>query len=84
MYGCGNTLTFIRSDGKHIHSCVSEGKGVGCLMVCQKAGLIAYSETTLEPKIFILSYPSCEVQIALEGIQTANINRALAAAMNFP
>lgn len=71
MYSCGNTLTFIQSDGKHIHSCVSEGKGVGSLTVCQKAGLIAYCETTLEPKIFILGYPSCEVQIALEGMQAA-------------
>ena len=69
MYSCGNTLTFIQSDGKHIRSCVSEGKGVGSLAVCQKAGLIAYCETTLEPKIFILSYPSCGVQIVLEGMQ---------------
>lgn len=69
MYSCGNTLTFVQSDGKHIHSCVSEGKGVGSLTVCQKARLLAYSETTLEPKIFVVGYPSCGVQIALEGMQ---------------
>ena len=69
VYSCGNTLTFVQCDGKHIHSSVSEGKGVGSLTVFQKAGLLAYCETTLDPKIFILSYPSCAVQIALEGMQ---------------
>ena len=69
VYSCGNTLTFVGSDGKHIYSCVSEGTGAGCLTVCQKAGLLAYCETILEPKIFILSYPSCGVQVVLEGMQ---------------
>jgi hypothetical protein len=66
-------LTFVQCDGKHIHSCVSEGKGVGSLTVCQKAGLLAYCETTLNPKIFILSYPSCEIQVALEGVQMHDV-----------
>ena len=41
---------------------------MGCLAVSQKAGLIAYCETTLDPKIFILNYPSCVVQVVLEGM----------------
>ena len=66
-YCCGNTLTFVQSTGKHFRSCVGEGKGVGALAVAQTPGLIAYCENTLEPKIFILNYPSCTVQVILEG-----------------
>lgn len=67
IYGCGNTLTFVKSDGKHLRSFVSEGKGVSSIALAQKSGLIAYCETTLEPKIYILEYPSCAVYVVLEG-----------------
>ena len=67
VYSCGNTLTFVQSNGKHLRSFVSEGKGIGALTVAPKSGLIAYCETTLKPKIFILDYPSCAVKVELEG-----------------
>ena len=55
-------------DGKHVRSHASEGTGVVNLAVSTKAGLIAYCESTLEPNIFMLQYPSCAVHAILEGI----------------
>ena len=60
----------MQSDGKHLCSFVSEGQGVGILAVAPKSGFIAYCETTLEPKIYILGYPSRKVHSVLKGIYT--------------
>lgn len=67
VYGSGNTLTFIRRDGSHVRSAPSLGKGVGCISVCAHAGMLAYSEVTLDPKIFLLSYPDLRLVSTLEG-----------------
>ena len=71
VYGSGNTLTFISRDGSHVRSAPSLGKGVGCISVCVHAGLLAYSEVTLNPKIFILSYPDLQLVSTLEGESAA-------------
>lgn len=67
VYGSGNLVTFMRPDGTVIRSVKSEGSGVGPIAVCPKAKLIAYAECTIQPKIFILSYPACYVEAVLEG-----------------
>jgi hypothetical protein len=67
VYGSGNTLSFIGRDGTHIRSIPSHGEGVGCLGVCANAGLLAYSELTINPRIFVLSYPQLEVVATLKG-----------------
>ena len=68
VFGCGNALTFIRSDGTHICSLPSEGRGVGVIAVCPKMGLITYAESTLNPKIFMLKYPDGSLIKTLEGM----------------
>ena len=72
VYSCGNTLSFVEDTGKHVCSIQSEGQGVGPLEVCSKAGLVAYAEVTLNPNIFILSYPLCQLESTLEGILFAS------------
>ena len=67
LYGAGNILTFLKTDGTIVRSLQSEGSGIGPIAVCPKANLIAYAECTMQPKIFILSYPSCKVEAVLEG-----------------
>ena len=67
VYGSGNTLTFISRDGSHVRSAPSLGKGIGRISVCVQAGLMAYSEVTLDPKIFVLSYPDLRLVSTLEG-----------------
>jgi len=67
VYGSGNLLTFVRSNGTVLKSLQGEGSGVGPIAVCHKAKLIAYAECTIEPRIFILSYPSCKTEAILEG-----------------
>ena len=68
VYGCGNTLTFVnQSSGKHICSLASEGRGVSTIAVCSRGGLVAYTEETLQPRIFVLKYPVCTVEGTLCG-----------------
>ena len=67
MYGSGNTLSFIRSNGSHIKSLQSHGSGVGAIAVCQNTALVAYAETTLKPEIFTVSYPLCGVKCTIKG-----------------
>ena len=68
LYSCGNILTFIGKNGDHIKSVTSEGRGVGAIAVCQEQGLIAYSEDSLEPLIFIIKYPECSLMHSLKGL----------------
>lgn len=68
VFGCGNALTFIHSDGTHIRSLPSEGRGVGTIAVCPKIGLIAYTESTLNPQIFMLKYPDGSLINTLKGM----------------
>ena len=68
VYGCGNTLTFMLSDGTHVRSLPSEGRGVGPIAVCPKMGLVAYAESTLQPKLFMLKYPDCSLVNTLRGL----------------
>ena len=67
MYSTGNALTFVDSNGAHLQSVSSEGKGIGPLAVCPQAKLIAYAEASLEPLIFIISYPECALTLSLKG-----------------
>lgn len=73
VYECGNTLSFVRSDGSHIRSLKSEGSGVTALAVCHKTGYIAYAECTLKPKIFVATYPMCHNKCTLEGMYTIKL-----------
>lgn len=73
VYGCGNTLSFIKNDGRLFKSLQSEGDGVGVLTVCHKLGLVAYAEAVLEPKIFIINFPSCTVECIIEGVAVYSI-----------
>ena len=67
VYGCGNTLSFVKDNGEHIKSIPSEGSGVAALAVCHKTRSIAYAEATVHPNIFITDYPSCYRRCILEG-----------------
>lgn len=72
VYGCSNTLSFIRTNGVHVKSITSEGSGVSALAVCHTTGCVAYAEATLNPKIFIINYPFCDVQCTLRGMKGSN------------
>lgn len=61
----------MKDDGKLVCSLQSEGRGLGPLAVCSKASLVAYAEATLNPKIFVLSFPSCKLESTLEGMLLA-------------
>ena len=67
VYGCGNILTFIDKNGDHVRSITSEGKGVGVITVSQEHGVVAYSEDSLEPLIYIIKYPESSAMHALKG-----------------
>ncbi len=64
----------MKSNGKVIRSIQSEGSGVGPVAVCPKANLFAYAECTIQPRIFILSYPTCKVEAVLEGAYIDALN----------
>ena len=66
--GPGNTLNVIRSNGEHQCSVASLGVGVGPVVCCAISNLIAYAESTLQPRIFIIKYPSFELFSTLEGL----------------
>ena len=69
MYGgAGNVFNVIRSNGEHCCSKTSLGVGVGPVICSAINNIIAYSESRLHPKIFILKYPSFEVIKTLEGL----------------
>ena len=65
--GCGNTLSFFKDSGKHVRSLQSEGRGVGVLTTYHETQAVAYAEETLQPRIFIIGYPSCSLRFTLEG-----------------
>lgn len=68
VYGCGNTLTFVNhSSGEHVRSLASEGRGVGPIAVCPRSGLVAYTEDKVQPEIFVLKYPACNLVETLSG-----------------
>lgn len=67
VYGSGNQITLMKTNGIIKQSLQSEGSGVGPIAVCPKAKFFAYAECTIQPKIFILSYPSCKIEAILEG-----------------
>ena len=64
----------MKADGRIAQSIQSEGSGVGPIAVCPKAKLVAYAECTIQPKIFVLSYPGCQVVTVLEGMQVIHLN----------
>lgn len=68
VYGCGNSLTFVRDDGEHYESISSAGSGVAFVTTCLKTQVVAYSEETLKPRIFGVEYPGFQVKFVLEGI----------------
>ena len=61
-------LNVIRSTGEHQCSVASLGVGVGPVVCCAVGNLIAYAESTLQPRIFIIKYPSFELVSTLEGL----------------
>lgn len=71
MYGgAGNVFNVVRNNGEHCYSKISLGVGVGPVVCCAANSVIAYSESTLQPKIFVLKYPSFDVISTLEGLVT--------------
>lgn len=69
MYGgLGNIYNVIRSNGEHCYSKTSLGVGAGPVICCAANSIIAYAESTLKPKIFILKFPSFDVISTLEGL----------------
>lgn len=67
MYSSGNTLNFVHTNGKHLTSVPNQGKGIGPIAVSRESKLIAYAEASLEPLIFILNYPQCNILYSLNG-----------------
>lgn len=67
VYSTGNALTFVDSNGIHVRSVLSEGKGIGPVAVCPQTNFIAYAEASLEPLIFLLRYPQCSLALSLKG-----------------
>ena len=72
----------MKADGRISQSIQSEGSGVGPIAVCPKAKLIAYAECTIQPKIFVLNYPGCQVVTVLEGMQIIHLYILLYALLN--
>lgn len=68
LYSGGNGLTLVHHGGKHVRSLPSHGRGVGPIATAPKANLIVYAESTLQPKIFAISYPKYELTTTLKGI----------------
>ena len=69
MYGGeGNVITVVRSSGEHCQSKPSLGAGVGPVICCAAYSIIAYAESTLKPKIFVVKFPSFELISTLEGL----------------
>jgi len=67
VYGCGNTLTFVKTNGEHYRSIPSAGRGVAFLTTCHKTQMVAYAEATLKPRIFGVEYPGLQIKFTLEG-----------------
>jgi hypothetical protein len=68
VYSSGSILNFIYTSGTHLMSLPSHGKGIGPIAVSPEASLIAYSEASLEPLIYVLTYPKCSIKHTLKGI----------------
>ena len=66
--GEGNVINVVRISGEHCHSKTSLGVGIGPVICCAASSIIAYSESTLKPKIFLVKFPSFEVISTLEGL----------------
>jgi WD40 repeat protein len=67
VYSSGSILNFIYTSGTHLMSLPSHGKGIGPIAVSPEASLIAYSEASLEPLIYVLTYPKCSIKHTLKG-----------------
>ena len=67
VYGSGNGLCMVDQGGKHVQSLPSHGSGVGPIATAPQAGTIVYAESTLNPRIFAVAYPSCKVIATLKG-----------------
>lgn len=67
LHANGNALRFIDTSGRHVKSLPSQGRGVGPIATAPQAGIIVYAESTLHPRLFVLSYPSCQLEATLEG-----------------
>lgn len=68
MYGSGNGLCFVNRSGKHVKSLPSHGNGVGPIATAPQVSTIVYAESILNPKVFAVSYPSCELIATFKGI----------------
>ena len=67
VYGSGNGLCLVNRSGKHVKSLPSHGSGVGPVATAPQASTIMYAESTLNPKVFAVSYPSCELIATFRG-----------------
>ena len=65
VYGHGNALSVVSRSAAHVRSVSSAGSGVGAVAACP--GRLAYAETTVKPRIFVLSYPQLDVECVLQG-----------------
>ena len=68
MYSSGNGLCFMNRSGKHVKSIPSYGSGVGPIATAPQVSIVVYAESTLNPKIFAVSYPSCELIATFKGM----------------
>ena len=67
VYSSGNSLTFLRTTGEIVCSTPSHGSGVGPIAVSKEAQMLAYSESTLRPRIFLTKYPGNSIECTLKG-----------------
>lgn len=68
MYASGNGLCLTHCSGRHVKSLPSHGSGVGPVATAPQASTIVYAESTLNPKVFAISYPGCQLIATFKGI----------------
>lgn len=68
VHGSGNGLCLIHHSGRHVKSLPSHGNGVGPIATAPQAGTIVYAESTLNPKVFVISYPTYQLIATLKGM----------------
>ena len=67
VYSTGNGLCFVDYSGRHVQSVSSHGSGVGPIATAPQASMIVYAESTLNPRVFAISYPTCRLTSTLRG-----------------
>lgn len=67
VYGTGNGLCFADRSGRHVKSVPSHGSGVGPITTAPQASTIVYAESTLNPIVFAISYPTSRLTATLRG-----------------